>query len=60
MTDRQPFIVHCRTCSHEWAPAFLPMEIGMLMKIVSRSICPSCGEGTQSIVLGYVPKAKAA
>ena len=58
--NREPFVVHCFRCSHEWAPAFLPMEIGMLMKIVSRSVCPSCGEGTHNIVLGYVPKARAA
>lgn len=39
---RTPFMVHCGTCGHEWALAFLPMEAATFAKF-KHARCPMCG-----------------
>jgi hypothetical protein len=38
--DKKPFIVHCGHCNDEWAPAYLPMELGKLSALLKRASCP--------------------
>lgn len=44
MTDtRKPFWAKCGSCSHCWAPVYLPMEMAAAAKLMLRAACPMCG-----------------
>lgn len=53
---REPMLVHCGKCHHEWAPALLPMEAGLLGRVLKAARCPSCGAGGKALLLGPFPK----
>ena len=53
---REPFIVHCDRCAHEWAAAYLPMELAKVVRILKRATCPACGALGRHIFFGPVPK----
>lgn len=53
MKDKQPFIVHCGKCEHEWAIGFLPMTAEAFGKL-THSRCPSCGG--KDVLCGEQPK----
>lgn len=50
---KEPFIVHCGKCSHEWAAAFLPMPINLFAKL-AKALCPMCG--SKQVLIGPLPK----
>jgi formate dehydrogenase maturation protein FdhE len=56
---KQPFIVHCGKCSHEWAAAYLPMEAKLFAKVTMRQHCPACGAKPIEIFCGPAPAKKA-
>jgi DNA-directed RNA polymerase subunit RPC12/RpoP len=37
-----PFWAKCVKCSHIWAAAYLPVPIGVFVKIAKRARCPKC------------------
>jgi hypothetical protein len=39
---REPMIVHCADCGHEWALAFLPCPISIVVKLTAAALCPMC------------------
>jgi Zn finger protein HypA/HybF involved in hydrogenase expression len=44
MTEvRKPFWVKCEPCNHCWAPAYAPMELALLAKVIKGARCPKCG-----------------
>lgn len=54
---REPMIVHCGSCEHEWAPVFLPAPVDVVtkaMKVFGR--CPMCQKGGP-VLMGLVPRA---
>jgi len=51
---RQPFLVHCGVCSHEWAAAYLPMAVEVFVTLC-KSPCPMCG--SKNVLVGAIPKA---
>lgn len=40
-TEREPFIVHCGTCSHEWTAFYMPID-GDKLALFSKIACPVC------------------
>ena len=50
---KEPFLVHCGECSHEWAIAFLPMPVDTFAKL-AKARCPMCG--SKKVFIGAVPK----
>ena len=54
-TPREPFFVHCK-CGYEWAPAFLPMEARLFVRVLKSARCPSCGADSKSLIQGEKPK----
>ncbi len=52
--EKQPFYVHCGKCSHEWALAFLPMDLGLFVKMGKSPRCPMCG--SKNVRVGQYPK----
>jgi hypothetical protein len=55
-TTREPFIVHCGKCEHEWAPCFVPVPADLFAKVAKRA-CPACG--SRKILCGPLPRATA-
>ena len=53
MGEREPFIVHCGKCGHEWAPCFVPVPIDVFTTIAKRP-CPACG--SRKVFGGPVPR----
>ncbi len=53
---KEPMVVHCAKCEHEWAPCFLPASVDVLSKTM-KSKCPACGSAKS--FLGPVPKESA-
>jgi hypothetical protein len=41
--ERKPFWAKCPKCSHCWAAAYAPMELGAFAKTIMRAACPMCG-----------------
>lgn len=50
-------MVHCGDCSHEWAAAFLPMNLTVFAKVAKNALCPMCG--SKKTLCGAQPKAVA-
>mgnify|MGYP001557759374 CR=1 FL=1 len=48
---QEPFVVHCETCSHEWAATYLPLPI---CATLWNAPCPMCG--TTQVLVGPCPK----
>ena len=43
--EKQPFIVHCRDCKHEWAPFYVPLVMdkkGLALMKNAGKACPKC------------------
>ena len=60
--EKSPLIVHCGadSCGHEWAAAYLPMEVTALTSVLSGARCPLCagkkvlmGKNPVEISMGY-------
>lgn len=52
---RTPVVVHCKSCRHEWAVAFAPMEISLLVRAMSAGrACAMCGS-IESPMMGWAP-----
>jgi hypothetical protein len=41
LDERDPFVVHCAKCGHEWAPTYLPVQIDVAAKALKKP-CPAC------------------
>jgi hypothetical protein len=41
---RQPMVVHCAGCEHEWAPLFAPAPLDLVSKLLKKAKCPNCGK----------------
>lgn len=58
--DKQPVMVHCRDCKHEWAAFYFPLAMDKkgiaLMKNAAKA-CPRCVG--KSIFMGTVPMTEA-
>lgn len=55
---REPLVVHCSDCHHEWAPAFGPIAIDLMVKAMNgQKRCPVCKKS--KINMGWYPKATA-
>ena len=52
---REPVMVHCGSCSHEWAAVYAPIDMAKFGEILKRAICPSCGE-RKKIFMGIIPR----
>lgn len=55
MTDiTQPpsdrLFVTCRPCNHTWIAAYLPMDAGLMAKIMKAVHCPKCGAPAKHIL----------
>lgn len=50
---KKPFFVHCGKCRHEWAVAFLPLPVGVFVKL-AKALCPMCG--AKKVLCGQLPK----
>jgi hypothetical protein len=50
---KEPFLVHCGKCSHEWAAAYLPLPVAVFAKL-GKSPCPMCG--AKQVLIGVAPK----
>ena len=53
MKMKEPFIVHCAKCSHEWSPCFLPVPVKVLV-VVGKRPCPACGH--KHVLCGPLPR----
>lgn len=44
---RTPMLVHCQACGHEWSPAFTPIDLSVLVRVMQRisKTCPACRKG---------------
>jgi hypothetical protein len=51
---REPIVVHCAKCQHEWALGFHPIPIDRFVTVAKRSSCPACGG--RRILMGTLPK----
>lgn len=51
---KEPFVVHCGTCQHEWALGFLPMPAEAFGKL-THARCPGCG--SKKVLCGEAAKA---
>jgi ribosomal protein S27AE len=49
--EAAPFLVCCKPCDHVWALAYLPMDMGKMVKLMKRAACPRCGNGGKTIFL---------
>ena len=53
MSERQPLLVHCGDCAHEWPALYLPLVMDKrgqaLMKSAAKAPCPMCA-GTNVFV----------
>jgi len=47
---KEPFIVHCGDCGHEWPAAYLPMEVNKFASITKNARCPV--DGSKNIKVG--------
>lgn len=54
--ERTPLEVHCGKCNHEWSPVILPMEAGLVAKVLKAARCPSCGADHKALKMGPLPK----
>lgn len=54
--QREPQMVNCATCSHEWIVAWLPMEAGLFARVLKSARCPSCGAASKALRMGPNPK----
>lgn len=43
-SERKPFWVKCRKCSHCWPAAYLPLVVDVFAKIAKSAVCPMCGD----------------
>jgi hypothetical protein len=50
---REPILVHCSVCGHEWSLGFAPMDIETFSK-VGRQPCLACGK--RPVMMGPRPK----
>lgn len=50
---KEPLLVHCGECSHEWAAAYLPMSVDIFVTL-GKSPCPMCG--AKKVFVGPLPK----
>lgn len=46
---RKPFWAECSKCRHQWAAAYLPMEVSAAAKLMMSARCPMCGNGPKGI-----------
>lgn len=49
MSDAKPFWVKCRSCSHIWPAAYLPMGVDQCAELLSKTHCPKCATGPKGI-----------
>jgi hypothetical protein len=49
--NREPMMVHCGSCSHEWAPCFLPADVEIVAR-AAKHPCPACG--SKDVLMGVV------
>ena len=56
--EKQPCIVHCSECRHEWTAFYWPLTLDQkgirLLKAVSKMPCPMCAE--KKVFMGPAPK----
>lgn len=50
---REPMMVHCGDCQHEWACAYLPLPVDKLAPLM-KAPCPMCG--SKDVQLGIIPR----
>lgn len=50
---KEPLVVHCGKCHHEWALAFLPLPASQVGKL-GKARCPACN--AKDVLLGPHPK----
>lgn len=55
---RQPFLIRCEPCQHVWAIAYLPMEMGTMVKLLKRAACPLCGSSGKNLFLATAKDAE--
>lgn len=48
---RKPLFAKCVKCQHCWPAAYLPMELAVMAKVLSRVFCPHCGATPKHVVL---------
>ena len=53
--QREPIVVHCERCAHEWAMGFAPCAVTLFAKFAKASVCPACG--SRDVKMGPYPKA---
>jgi hypothetical protein len=51
--QKHPQYLHCEACRVEWIAAYLPMEAGLVGRIIKGSRCPMCG-GTKDRRMGQL------
>jgi Zn finger protein HypA/HybF involved in hydrogenase expression len=48
--EKKPFWAKCEACKHCWPACYLPMEVGLVAKIMAGiKNCPKCGAPKPSI-----------
>lgn len=53
MTSRDPILVHCADCSHEWSLGFYPITCDLFAQ-VGKSPCPACR--SKAVMIGALPR----
>lgn len=48
---KKPFWAECGKCRHQWAAAYLPMEVAAAAKLMMQARCPMCGHGPKGILI---------
>lgn len=49
--EKQPVYAECGKCAHSWPAVYIPMEVGLLCKIMDKAHCPKCGAGVKDLYL---------
>lgn len=49
--EKKPFWAKCDVCKHCWPAAYLPMEMGLVAKLMKGLRCPKCGVGSKKILI---------
>lgn len=45
--------VRCGDCGHRWVAAYIPMEMGKFVRLLSKVCCPKCAAPLKRILCGW-------
>lgn len=48
---KKPFWAKCAKCSHCWPCAYLPIELGVMGKLLKKLQCPMCAAESKDVLV---------